>query len=170
VLYSCAGEITEKDIDFASTSNATLLSFNTTLASGAKKAAKMADLIIREFDVIYDLFDYVESLIENLVGPQYQETFTGSAVVKTVFPLAKSFVAGSSVSEGKLLKDSFIHVLRNDEIVYKGQISSLKQMKSDVSEVSQGSECGIFTDGFDSWKQGDIINAFELSVKKKKSL
>jgi translation initiation factor IF-2 len=170
VLYSCAGEITEKDIDFASTSNATLLSFNTTLASGAKKAAKMADLIIREFDVIYDLFDYVESLIENLVGPQYQETFTGSAVVKTVFPLAKSFVAGSGVSEGKLLKDSFIHVLRNDEIVYKGQISSLKQMKSDVSEVSQGSECGIFTDGFDSWKQGDIINAFELSVKKKKSL
>lgn len=169
ILYSCAGEITERDIDFASTSNATLLSFNTTLASGAKKAAKTADITVREFDVIYDLFDYVESLIDSLIGPQYEETFIGSAIVKTIFPLAKSFVAGCVISEGKLLKDSFVHVLRNDQIIYKGHVGSLKQMKLDVSEVLQGLECGIFVDGFDSWKQGDIIKAFELSVKKKKS-
>ena len=170
VLYACAGEITERDISFASTSNATLLSFNTSLASGAKKAAKNAELTIREFNVIYDLFDYVEYLVDDLVGPQYEETFIGSAIVKTVFPLAKSFVAGSLISEGRIIKDAFIHVIRNSETLYKGKLGSLKQIKSDVSEVSQGSECGIFTDDFDSWKQGDIIKAFELSIKKKKAL
>ena len=105
-----------------------------------------------------------------MVGPQYEETFIGSAIVKTVFPLAKSFVAGSLISEGRIIKDAFIHVIRNSETLYKGKLGSLKQIKSDVSEVSQGSECGIFTDDFDSWKQGDIIKAFELSIKKKKAL
>lgn len=169
VLYSCAGEITETDIEFASTSSATLLAFNTTLASGAKKTAKTTGIVVKEFNVIYDLFDYVDVLIENLVGPQYEEKFVGSAIVKTVFPLAKSFVAGSLVTEGKIIKESFVHILRENVVVYKGFIQSLKKIKEDVLEISQSSECGIFVDGFDGWKQGDIIKAFELLPKKKQA-
>lgn len=167
VLYSCAGEVTETDVEFASTSSAALLAFNTTAASGAIKSAKALSVTIKEFNVIYDLFDFVESLIDSLVGPQYEEKFIGMASVKTVFPLAKSFVAGSFVLEGKITKTSFIHVLRGTEVVYKGLIDSLKKIKENVLEVLEDSECGIFVSEFDSWKSGDIIKAFELIPKKK---
>lgn len=102
VLYSCAGEITETDVEFASASSANLIAFNTALASGAEKSAKNMGIVIKNFDVIYDLFDFIQSMMESLIGPQYEEKFTGAAVIKTVFPLAKSFVAGSLIMEGKL--------------------------------------------------------------------
>jgi translation initiation factor IF-2 len=167
ILYSCAGEVTETDIEFASTSSAALFAFNTTAASGALRSAKTLGVTIKEFNVIYDLFDFIQSLIDSLVGPQYEERFIGMASVKTVFPLAKSFVAGSFVVEGKITKSSFIHVIRDNDIVYKGLIDSLKKVKETVLEVTEDSECGIFVAEFDSWKQGDVIKAFELVPKKK---
>jgi len=167
ILYSCAGEITETDVEFASTSSAALFAFNTTAASGALKSAKTLGVTIKEFNVIYDLFDFIQSLIDSLVGPQYEERFIGMASVKTVFPLAKSFVAGSLVLEGKITKSSFIHVIRDTDILYKGLMNSLKKVKENVLEVTEDSECGIFVAEFDSWKQGDLIKAFELIPKKK---
>jgi translation initiation factor IF-2 len=167
ILYSCAGEITETDVEFASTSSAALFAFNTTAATGALKSAKTLGVAIKEFNVIYDLFDFIQSLIDSLVGPQYEERFIGMASVKTVFPLAKSFVAGSFVLEGKITKSSFIHVLRDNDILYKGLIDSLKKVKENVLEVTVDSECGIFVSEFDAWKQGDMIKAFELIPKKK---
>lgn len=167
VLYACAGEVTETDVEFAFTSNANLLAFNTTSASGAKKAAKNMTLTIEEFNVIYDLFDYVNKMVDTLVGPEYEELFMGSAIVKNIFPLAKSFVAGSYVNEGKILKSAYVHIIRDEISVYKGLLTSLKQLKEDVIEVTSGSECGIFISNFDLWKEGDIIKAFELSPKKK---
>lgn len=170
VLYAYAGEITETDVEFAAASSATLIAFNTTSASGAVKAAKNMSIDITYFDVIYDLFDYVQSEIESLVGPQFEEKFIGSAVIKTVFPLAKSFVAGSSVMEGKIIKSSFVHIIRNNDVIHKGFIDSIKRLKESVSEVSEGSECGIFLKEFDSWKEGDILKAFELVPKKRNTL
>jgi translation initiation factor IF-2 len=167
VLYACAGEITETDVEFASTSSASLFAFNTTAASGALKSAKTLGVTIKEFNVIYDLFDFIQSLIDSLVGPQYEERFIGMASVKTVFPLGKSFVAGSFVTEGKITKSSFIHVLRDNDILYKGLMDSLKKIKENVLEITEDSECGIFVAEFDSWKQGDVIKAFELIPKKK---
>jgi len=166
VLYSCAGEITETDVEFASTSSASLIAFNTVLASGAEKTAKNMGIVIKHFDVIYDLFDFVQSMMESLIGPQYEEKFIGSAVIKTVLPLAKSFVAGSVITEGKITKTSFVHILRNDEIIHKGFIESLKRLKESVFEVNVGSECGIFLSEFDSWKTGDVLKAFDLIPKK----
>jgi translation initiation factor IF-2 len=170
VLYACAGEITETDVEFAVASSATLIAFNTTSASGAVKAAKNMAINITSFDVIYDLFDFVQSMIESLVGPQFEEKFIGSAIIKTVFPLAKSFVAGSSVTEGKIMKSSFIHIIRNNDVIHRGFIDSIKRLKESVSEVSEGSECGIFLKEFDSWKEGDILKAFELVAKKRDTL
>jgi len=167
ILYSCAGEITETDVEFASTSSAALFAFNTTAASGALKSAKALGVNIKEFNVIYDLFDFIHSLIDSLVGPQYEERFIGMASVKTVFPLAKSFVAGSLVIEGKITKSSFIHVIRDADLIYKGSIDSVKRVKENVLEVTEGSDCGIFIEDFNSWKEGDIIKAFELIPKKK---
>jgi translation initiation factor IF-2 len=109
-------------------------------------------------------------MIESLVGPEFEEKFTGSALIKTVFPLAKSFVAGSSVTEGKINKSAFVHIIRNNDVIHKGFIDSLKRLKESVSEVSEGSECGIFLKEFDSWKEGDILKAFELIAKKRNTL
>ena len=124
-------------------------------------------ITIKSFDVIYDLFDFVQSMIDSIIGPQYEEKFMGSAVIKTVFPLAKSFVAGSLVTEGKISKSAFIHVIRENSVIHKGFIGSLKRLKENVLEVSSGSECGIFLSEFDSWKVGDTLTAFDLIPKKK---
>jgi translation initiation factor IF-2 len=167
ILYSSPGEITETDIDFASTSNAIVLAFNTTLASGARKAAKSANVIVKESDVIYDLFDYVQDLIDAIVGPEYDEYPIGSAVVKSVFPLGKSYVAGSLVVEGKLSQECHIKILRNKIVVYEGILDSLKRLKEDVSEVKENVECGVFVKDFDTWVENDEIKAFNLIQRKR---
>ena len=167
LLYSNAGEVTETDVEFAVTSKAHLLAFNTTLASGARKSSKLLGVSIKEFDVIYDLFDHVSLLVENLTGPQYDERFIGSGVVKTVFPLSKSFVAGLLITEGRIIKSAFIEVIRNSGVIYRGSLTSLKHLKNEVTEVNGGMECGIFIEEFDSWNSGDLIKAFELVPRKK---
>lgn len=167
VLYASPGEITETDIDFAYTSNATVLAFNTTLASGARKAAKRSNVMIKESDVIYDLFDYVQDVIDEVVGPEYDEQFIGSAIVKSVFPLGKSFVAGSFVSEGKLIQACHIKISREDKLIYEGSLDSLKRLKEDVLEVKEDLECGVFVKDFDEWCENDTIQAFNLIQKKR---
>jgi translation initiation factor IF-2 len=167
ILYASPGEITETDIDFAYTSNATVLAFNTTLASGAKKASKRSNVIVKESDVIYDLFDFVQDMIDEVVGPEYDEQFIGSAIVKSIFPLGKSFVAGSFVSEGKLIQACRIKIYRENNIVYEGSLDSLKRLKEDVLEVKENLECGVFIKDFDGWRENDVIQAFNLVQKKR---
>ena len=167
ILYINAGDVTETDVDFASTSNAMILAFNTNILSGAKKRAKQSKIIIKSYDVIYDLFDEVKILVDNIVGPQYIEEKIGEALVKGVFPLAKSFVAGSYVTEGKIKKMCHVHVIRGEEIIHKGTLTSLKRVKEDVDEMKSDTECGIFVDNFDEWKVGDVIRAFNLVEKNK---
>jgi translation initiation factor IF-2 len=167
ILYASPGEITETDIDFAETSRAIVLAFNTTLASGSQKAAKNANVTIKESDVIYDLFDYVQHLIDVIVGPEYDEHPIGSALVKSVFPLGKSYVAGSLVVEGKLVQECHIKILRNKTVIYEGVLDSLKRLKEDVLEVKENVECGVFVKEFDTWFENDEIKAFNLVQKKR---
>jgi translation initiation factor IF-2 len=167
ILYASPGEITETDIDFAYTSNAVVLAFNTTLAPGVKKAEKNSGVIVKEFNVIYDLFDYVDDMIYDIIGIEYEEQYIGSANVKSVFPLGKSFVAGSYISQGKVTQLCHVKVFRNQEMIYEGTLDSLKRLKEDVVEVKEDSECGIFLKEFDSWSEGDVIKAFNLIPKKR---
>jgi translation initiation factor IF-2 len=167
MLYTSPGEVTETDIDFADTSGATILAFNTTLASGAKRAARHLNVTVKEYDVIYDLFEDVEMMIEQITGPEYEEETIGQAIVKTVFPLGKNFVAGCYLHEGKVTKSCSIEVTREDETIYKGPLTSLKQFKQDVGEVLENNECGIFIDKFNDWKERDVIKALHLTPKKR---
>jgi translation initiation factor IF-2 len=167
MLYTSPGEVTETDIDFADTSKATILAFNTTLASGAKRAARHLNVAVKEYDVIYDLFEDVEMMIEEITGPEYEEETIGQAIVKTVFPLGKNFVAGCYLHEGKVTKSCFIEVIRGDETIYKGPLTSLKQFKQDVGEVLENNECGIFIDTFNDWKKQDVIKALHLTPKRR---
>lgn len=167
ILYASLGEITETDIEFANTSKATIVAFNTTLAPGASRSAKMLNVFVKESNVIYDLFDYVQELIDSILGPQYDEQFIGSAIVKSIFPLGKSYVAGVKVLEGKLTRSCHIKVTRSDQIVYQGILHSLKRLKDEVSEVKEPLECGIFLKDFDLWKENDLVKAFNLVEKRK---
>jgi len=167
ILYASPGEITETDIEFAHTSSAQILSFNTTLASGANKAAKMFNISVKEYNVIYDLFDYVQELIDDFIGPQYDEQFIGSAVVKNIFPLGKSYVAGLKVIEGKLVRSCHVKIERSNQIIYQGTLNSLKRLKDEVLEVKEPLECGVFIKDFDTWQENDLVKGFNLTEKKK---
>ena len=167
VLYASPGEITETDVDFADASKSTILAFNTSLAPGAKKTARHLGVEIKEYNVIYDLFDDIQTMVDNVIGPQYEEKKIGEATVKAVFPLGKHYVAGSFVNEGKIMKGCHIKVHRNGMQIHEGLLSSLKQFKQDVMEIEQDSECGIYIDEFDEWEENDIISAFELIEKKR---
>ena len=167
VLYASAGEITETDVDFADASKSVILAFNTSLAPGAKKVARHLGVSIKEYNVIYDLFDDIQTMVDDIIGPQYEEKNIGKAIVKAVFPLGKNYVAGSFVNEGKIIKGCYIKVSRDGTMVYEGVLSSLKQFKQDISEIEENSECGIYIEEFNEWKENDIISAFELVEKKK---
>lgn len=167
ILYASPGEITATDIEFANTSLAQILSFNTTLAPGAIKASKVYNVSIKQYTVIYDLFDYVQDLIDTFIGPEYEEQLVGSAVVKNVFPLGKSYVAGLKILEGKLIRSCHIKVIRNNQVLYQGILNSLKRLKDEVLEVKEPLECGIFVKDFDTWQENDTVKAFNLIEKKK---
>ena len=161
------GEITGTDVDFADASKSTILAFNTSLAPGAKKAARHLGVTIKEYNVIYDLFDDIQIMVDDIIGPQYKERSIGQAMVKAVFSLGKKYVAGSLVTEGKIIKGCHVKVNRDGVEVYQGVLSSLKQFKQDVGEIGENSECGIYIDEFDEWKEKDVILAFELVEKKR---
>lgn len=168
MLYASPGEITETDIDFANTSGGVVLAFNTNLATGTRKTAKHLNVDIREYNVIYDLLDDIEIMIEKITGPEYDKKNLGKAIVQEVFPLAKSFVAGLKVIEGKITKNSYIEVIRKEEILFQGNITSLKKMKEDINEATEDSECGLFIEDFNLWQPKDMIEAFDLIPKKRK--
>lgn len=168
ILYASPGEITETDIDFADTSGAIVLAFNTSLATGARKTARHLNVTVKEYDVIYDLLDHIETMIEDITGPEYDKKSLGKAIVQGVFPLAKSFVAGLKVLEGKITKEAHIEVTRNEDILFKGSITSLKKVKEDINEAIENTECGLFIEEFDTWEEQDIVKAFELIPKKRR--
>jgi len=167
VLYASPGEITETDVDFADASKSTIFAFNTSLAPGAKKVARHLGIKIKEYNVIYDLFDDIQTMVDDIIGPQYEEKKIGEAIVKAVFPLGKNYVAASFVNEGKIIKGCHIKINRDNKQIYEGILSSLKQFKQDVKEIEEDSECGIYIEEFDDWKEDDLIIAFELVEKKK---
>ncbi|MBE9222223.1 translation initiation factor IF-2 [Cyanobacterium stanieri LEGE 03274] len=167
VLLSSPGEITETDVDLAAASGAVVIGFNTTLAPNARQAAEQEGVDIREYNVIYKLLDEIEGAMEGLLDPEEVEEGLGKAEVRAVFPVGKGAVAGCYVLSGKVVRNRFIRVLRNGEVIYNGNLDSLRRVKDDVKEVASGFECGISINKFGNWKEGDIIEAYEMVFKRR---
>jgi len=167
VLLSNAGEITETDVDLAAASGAIILGFNTSLAPNARQAAEQEGVDIREYNVIYKLLDEIEGAMEGLLDPEEIEESLGTAQVRLVFSVGKGAVAGCYVQSGKVLRNRFIRVLRNNQVVYSGNLDSLRRVKDDVKEVAAGFECGIGVNKFTDWREGDIIEAYEMVFKRR---
>ena len=168
VLLSAPGEITETDVDLAAASGAVIIGFNTSMASGAKRAADATGVDVRDYDVIYKLLEDIQLAMEGLLEPELVEESLGEAEVRAVFTIGKSAVAGCYVTTGKLQRNCRVRVHRGKEIVYAGDLDSLRRNKDDVKEVATGFECGVGTDRFANWQEGDRIEAFKMVTQRRK--
>jgi len=167
VLLSAPGEITETDIDLAAASGSVIIGFNTSLASGAKRAADANDVDIREYEVIYKLLEDIQFAMEGLLEPDLVEESLGKAEVRATFSVGKGAIAGCYIQTGKLQRNCSLRVIRSDKVIFEGNLDSLKRSKDDVKEVNTGFECGVGCDKFSSWINGDIIEAFKFVTKKR---
>lgn len=167
VLLAAPGEITETDVDLAAASDAVIIGFNTTFATGARSAADAAGVDVREYNIIYNLLDDIQGAMEGLLEPELVEEHLGQAEVRAVFPISKGVVAGCYVQSGKMLRNCKVRVRRNGQVIHEGNLDSLKRMKEDVKEVNFGFECGIGLDNFHNWAVGDIIEAFRMVTKRR---
>ena len=167
MLLATAGEITETDIDLAAASNAVIIGFNTTYASGARQAADEAGIDVREYNIIYKLLEDIQDALEGLLEPELVEEPLGQTEVRAVFPVGRGAVAGCYVQSGKLVRNCKVRVRRYNKVVYEGVLDSLKRMKEDAREVNAGYECGIGIDKFHDWVENDIIESYQLVTKRR---
>ena len=168
VLLSAPGEITETDVDLAAASGAVIVGFNTSMASGAKKAADATGVDVRDYDVIYKLLEDIQLAMEGLLEPELVEEALGEAEVRAVFTIGKSAVAGCYITTGKLHRNCKVRVHRGKQVVFAGDLDSLRRNKDDVKEVATGFECGVGTDRFANWEEGDRIEAFKMVTQRRK--
>jgi translation initiation factor IF-2 len=167
VLFSAPGEVTETDVDLAAASNAVIIGFNTSLASGSRQAADKASVDIREYNIIYKLLEDIQAAMEGLLDPELVEEPLGQTEVRAVFPVGRGAVAGCYVQSGKLVRNCRVRVRRGSAVVFEGILDSLKRMKDDTKEVNFGYECGVGIDNFTEWKEGDIIESYQLVTKRR---
>ncbi|MDD4264361.1 MAG: translation initiation factor IF-2 [Firmicutes bacterium] len=162
-IHSGVGAISESDINLASASNAIIVGFNVRPDSIAKKAAEREKVDVRLYRVIYDAVDDIEKALKGMLEPVFREEVIGHAEVRTVFKVPKvGNIGGSYVLDGKILRSASARVLRDNVVIYEGELGSLKRFKDDVREVNAGFECGIGFEKFNDIKEGDVIEAYKM--------
>jgi translation initiation factor IF-2 len=163
ILHSGVGAITESDVHLASASHAICVGFNIKPEPNAKVAADRAKVEIRTYNIIYELIEDIEAAIHGMLEPKFEEQHHGTVEIRVAFKLTRQGkVAGSHVTEGKITRNSLVRVKRGNELVFDGKLDSLKNVKQDVREMIAGQDCGIKFDGWEDFKEGDVIEAFEL--------
>jgi translation initiation factor IF-2 len=162
ILGSGVGGITETDATLAAASNATIIGFNVRADAAARAAIKESGVDVRYYSIIYEAIDDVKAALSGLLAPEIREQIVGLAEVKEVFPSPKlGDIAGSIVTEGFVKRSNPIRVLRDNVVIYEGELESLRRFKDDVNEVRSGTECGIGVKNYNDVKVGDQIECFE---------
>jgi translation initiation factor IF-2 len=166
IIHKGIGNITEGDILLASTAGAIIIGFNIKIPQKVLILAKREQIEIKLFDVIYHLIEEIEKSIKGEIVPEYISNLIGKIEVLQKFKISKlGLVAGCIVKEGKVTNKSKLKVIRGNDLVFEGDIETLKRVKDEVSEVRAGTECGIKIKNFNSIEVGDIIEAYELTLK-----
>ena len=161
VLHSGVGAITETDVLLASASNAIIIGFNVRPERNAAAAAEQEKVDIRLHSIIYELQDEIKRAMTGLLEPTIKETYQGRAEVRETFRIPKvGTVAGCTVIDGLVKRDSEVRLLRDNVVVFKGKVGSLRRFKDDASQVTNGMECGISIANYSDIKVGDVIEAF----------
>ncbi len=163
ILTNNVGNITTNDVMLASASNAIILGFHVAKENGVTVAAKHEGIEIRLYSIIYELLEEVEAAMCGLLEPELKENYLGQAEIRQVFEMGKrNKIAGCMVTGGKITAKASIRIKRDDDVLYKGTIGSLKRFQNDSAEVRDGQECGIRPDNFMNFEEGDIIEAYTV--------
>jgi len=163
IVHSAVGGINETDIALARASNALVIGFNVRANQGARSVAKRDGVDIRYYSIIYDVADDIKKVVEGMLTPEEHEKIIGYAEVRQVISISKvGKIAGCMVTEGVIKRGAKVRLLRNDTVIYTGDLEQLKRMKDDVREVKESFECGVKLAKFDDIKEGDIVECFEM--------
>ena len=161
IIHSMVGGITEYDVLLAATSNAIIIGFN---VRPERKAAELADrekVDIRLHNVIYNVVDEIKRAMVGVLEPVTKETYLGTAKVRDTFKIPKvGMIAGCYITDGRVLRNADVRLLRDNVVIYEGKVSSLKRFKEDTTEVKTGYECGIGLQNYNDVKVDDLIEAF----------
>jgi translation initiation factor IF-2 len=163
LVYTGVGGISESDINLAIASKGIVIGFNVRADANARKLAEANDVDLHYYNIIYDAVDELKAAMSGMLAPEKREEIIGSAEIRTVFVASKiGTVAGCMVTNGHVTRSSHFRLLRDNVVIYTGELDSLKRMKDDVKEVKEGFECGIKLKNYNDIKEGDMLELFEI--------
>ena len=163
VLHSGVGGITESDVNLAIASGAFIIGFNVRADGSARKLAEAEDVEIRYYNIIYDAIDDVKAAMSGMLAPEEKENIIGTVEIRQVISVSKvGNIAGCMVTDGMVKRDSRVRLIRNNVVVYTGELASLKRFKDDVKEVRMGFECGLMLKNYNDIIEGDQLEIFEI--------
>ncbi len=161
VIRSAAGSISESDVILASVSHAVIYGFNVRPDANVRKKAQEEQVEIRLHNIIYKAVEEMQAAMKGMLAPVYEEVVLGQAEVRKTYKVSKiGTIAGCMVSEGKIVRDSKMRLIRDGIVIYTGKLASLKRFENDAKEVLQGYECGLTVENYNDLKEGDIIEAY----------
>ena len=171
VIHGAVGAITETDITLAAASNALMIGFNVRPDSNAVAMAEKDGVDIKTYRIIYDAIEDVKSAMIGMLDPEYKEVINGKAEVRMTYKISNvGTIAGCYVTDGKIVRNSEIRVIRDGIVIFESVLASLKRFKDDAKEVNKGYECGLSVERFNDLKEGDIIESFTMEAVKRKEL
>jgi translation initiation factor IF-2 len=163
VIHAAVGGITESDVNLALASKAVIVGFNTRADAAARKLAETAGVDIRYYNIIYDAVDEVKAALSGMLTPEKKEQAVGLVEVRQVFRISKvGTVAGCYVLDGVVRRTSRVRLLRDNVVIFDGELDSLKRFKDDVREVKSGFECGLSLKNYNDLQVGDQLEAYEV--------
>jgi translation initiation factor IF-2 len=163
IVHAAVGGISESDINLAIASKAVIIGFNVRADAGSRKLAENNGVDIRYYNIIYDAVDEVKAAMTGMLAPEQREETIGTAEIRTVFVASKiGTVAGSMVTAGVVRRSARFRLLRENVVIYTGEVESVRRMKDDVREVAAGFECGIKLKNYNDIKEGDLLEFFEV--------
>jgi translation initiation factor IF-2 len=165
ILHAETGNIGENDVMLATASQAIILGFNVEADNNARRLAETEGISIRLYNIIYRLTEDVAKALKGMLAPEKREVALGKAEVRAIFRIPRiGNIAGCYVTEGELRRNGRMRVVRNDEVLFEGEIGSLKHHQEDVREVRQGFECGVSLKNFNDFEEGDVLECFVIET------
>ena len=163
VIHSAIGAVNESDINLASASNAVIIAFNVKADSGARKLADNLEVDMRNYSIIYEAVDEVKAALGGLLAPEQKENILGLVEIREIYKASKvGSIAGCIVLEGLIRRNSNVRLLRENEVIFEGELDSLKRFKDDIKEVKANIECGLALKNFNAIEVGDKVQVYEL--------
>jgi translation initiation factor IF-2 len=167
IVHAAVGGINESDISLALASNALVIGFHTRADINARRLAETNNIEIRYYNIIYEIIEDVKAAMSGLLSPEKRENILGNVEVRQIFSVGKLVIAGCMVIDGLIRRNAKVRVIRDNLVIYDGDLSSLKRFKDDVKEVKSGYECGLSLESYNDLKIKDIVESYEVTEVKR---